>query len=758
MRVCGLNFTSDTIHNIRQTLIKTPLTSKRSLARQICQWMDWRAASGRLKEAACRKALGVLNEQGIIDIAQQSKAICNPQRKVETEQNVSVQVADITCDLSALGDIELEMITSRYSKASRIWNFVMDEHHYLGSGPLCGAQLRYLVVSPIYGYLGAVSFSSAAWALKDRDKLIGWTEAARRSNLQQVVCNSRFLIAPTVRVPNLASHVLSLCAMRIVSDWVGRYGVEPVLLETFVDPKRFGGTSYRAANWISAGKTSGRRAAERQDGTGAKEILLYPLRKDWRKILCAQPHIGLCEKPRADAPADWVEDEFSTVEFYDPRLSRRLFDMVRDFYDQPQAKIPQACGSYAKTKAAYRFFGNKRVSMDTVLKAHTESTIERIKSHNVVLAVQDTSSLNYTTHRATEGLGPINTQKDQSVGLLLHDTMAFSTDGTPLGLLDVQCWARDRQNKGKKHLRAQLPIEQKESAKWLKSYRAVCQVQQLCSATTLVSVGDREADIYELFLEAVQNPDGPKLLVRCERTRNRTTDTGNLWQQMESQPVAGIQVVHIPRKGCQLARDAKLEVRHAQIELKPPRAKGYSPVNVWMVYAREVDYPKAVASPLEWMLLTTVKVDTFEQACERLDWYAKRWGIEVYHRTLKSGCRIKDRRLETAESLQACLAIDMVVAWRIYHLTKLSREIPDTACTIFFEEAEWKALYAFSHKQLPDETPTLREATRMVGRLGGFLGRKNDGEPGTTVLWRGLQRLSDITATYLALLPRLRAP
>jgi len=171
-----------------------------------------------------------------------------------------------------------------------------------------------------------------------------------------------------------------------------------------------------------------------------------------------------------------------------------------------------------------------------------------------------------------------------------------------------------------------------------------------------------------------------------------------------------------------------------------------------------VDYPHALASPLEWMLLTTVEVCTLDQACQRLSWYARRWGIEVYHRTLKSGCRIEDRQLETAESLETCLALDMVVAWRIYHLTMLGREVPDLPCTIFFEEAEWKALYILVNQttDLPAKEPTLREAVRMVASLGGFLGRKGDGEPGTTTLWRGLQRLESGVAVYRLLLPHFK--
>jgi hypothetical protein len=769
MRVCGLEFTQSTLHNITQTVSKNPDISRRSLARSVCESKQWRSYSGRLKEAACRKALMVLNKEGVIHLPPSNEIRHAPAAPPDRKrfQPIPPQDVTVTCGLAELGPIEIKMIKSRYSKDAKAWKALMDKHHYLGAGPLCGAQLRYLITSPIHGFLGGLSFSSASFSLRERDKFIGWAEDARRANLHRVVCNSRFLIAPNIQVPNLASHTLSQCAARIASDWKNLYGVEPALLETFVDSERFSGASYRAANWLFTGKTSGRRSKSyrnwSKDNAGAKDIYLYPLRPDWRKILCEAPHVGLGQRARPEDPADWVEDEMGTVEFYDPRLTRRLFTLVRDFSGHLEAPIPQACHSEAKTKAAYRFFSNERVKMDTMLRAHTESTIERVKNCALALAVQDTTTVNYTTHLATEGLGPLNTKEDKSVGLIVHDTMAFTPQGTPLGLLDVQCWARDTNDRGKRERRKQLSIEQKESMKWLRSYRAVAEVQRLCPETTLVVVGDRESDIYDLFWEAAQEPAGPHLLVRCDRGRNRIiinaqTQERSLWDQMASLPVKGIHGVRIPRKGNQSARDARLDIRYARITLKPPTQSAYQPINVWMVYAKEINAPSSVKQPLEWMLLTTVEVNTFEQACERLSWYAKRWGIEVYHRTLKSGCRIEDRRLETAESLKACLAIDMILAWRIYHITKLSREIPNAPCTAFFEEAEWKALYIFvNNGAWPSKEPTLREATRMAASLGGFLGRKGDKEPGTTSLWRGMQRLEDITNTFRLLLPRLRA-
>ena len=222
----------------------------------------------------------------------------------------------------------------------------------------------------------------------------------------------------------------------------------------------------------------------------------------------------------------------------------------------------------------------------------------------------------------------------------------------------------------------------------------------------------------------------------------------HLWHRLEREPVAGEQELYIPKREGRPARTAKLVVRYAQVTLKPPRGKGRDPVTVWAVYVKEVDYPPE-AKRVEWMLLTTVETTTFEQACERVGWYARRWGIEVYHRTVKSGCKIEDRRLGAADRLEACLAVDLVVAWRVYLLTQQGRDTPDIPCDVYLSEEEWIALHAYVKRQpTPASAPSLRDAVRMIAKLGGFLGRKRDGEPGTTTMWRGLERLADITAGY----------
>lgn len=739
MRICGQEFTPALLDRIQCTLAAEPQISRRTLSRRVCRWLDWRSGNGTWQEGGCRKALAELERRQVLRLSLPGEAF-----GLRQPATLKVTVTDVCTSLEALGPVELIAVGTHRSHEAQVWRVLMQRYHYLGDRPLCGAQLRYLIRSERHGWLGAMAFHSASWALRDRDAFIGWNEAARRDNLCRVVCNSRFLILPGVRVPNLASHVLGRAARCLPADWAARYGVTPVLLETFIDPTRFDGACYRAANWIVVGKTSGRR-----DGI-AKRILLCPVDTQWRRKLCATPPVRLGALSPPQAPTHWAEQEFGTSRLYDERLKQRLFTIARDFYNHPRASIPQACGSKARTLGAYRFFQNSRITMDVILTPHTEATVERIRAHRIVLAPQDTTTLNYHHHPATNGLGPVNTKNDQATGLILHDTLAFSEQGTPLGIIDAQCWARDPDDRGKRARRKELPIEQKESMKWLRSYRRLAEVQALCPDTLLVSIGDRESDLYELFAEAAQDTAGPELLVRAERSRNRHVGQEPFWSFVGDRPAAGEIRLQLPKRGNRRAREALLEVRFAEVELQSPKNSPLPPVRLWAVYLFE-DSPDDGGKPIEWMLLTTVPVTTFEHAVQRAEWYAARWGIEVFHRTLKSGCRIRDRQLGTADRLQACLGVDMVVAWRIYHLTMLGREVPEHPCTAFFEDVEWKALYCYHHKITvpPQSPPTMAEATRMLGAMGGHLGRKNDGPPGTQVLWRGLQCLDTAVQMYI---------
>lgn len=741
MKLCGLTFTKESIGDIQQILDENPAISRRSLSRQLCELFDWRSVTGRFKEVVCRKALVMLQKLGHVKLPDIAPVPGFTTPSVHREPYLRPAVA---CSLRELGRVDLILIDNPRSEQATIWKSLM-AGHYLG-GNTFYSGLRYIAWSSGHGYIGALAFGSAAFRTDARDSFIGWDDQSRRNNLHQVIGNSRFFIHPEVRVPHLASHLLGKAVRLLRQDWQNKFGVKPLLVETFVDSSRFAGTSYRAANWIHAGSTTGRGRQDRShDRVGtAKEIYLYPLHRKWRERL------GGSIKTTITPAGDWAEQEWGRAPLGDARLVERLVTLGRDRYAKPQASIPQTCGSRAKTKAAYRFFDHKKATLQNILTPHIESTTRRIGEEKIVLALQDSSSLNYSTHPATENLGPIGSKPEGIVGLMLHATLATNPEGTPLGLIDAQCWARNPEEYGKKAKRHSLPIEEKESYKWLKSFNAAANIAKSCPQTTVVSVGDREADIYELFSLAARTPNAPLLLVRARHDRKLAAEQGHLLEHLNQCPEAGIQEIVIPRRGNRPARTARLSVRHSKVTLAAPkRNTGASPLSIWAILATEENAPEGV-EPLKWVLLTTAPTENFADACERLAWYTKRWTIEIFFRTLKSGCLIENRQLGSANRLEACLAIDLVVAWRIHHLTKLGRETPDVPCSVYFEEAEWKALVTFVTKNpTPASTPpTLREAIRMVAFLGGFLGRKSDGEPGTQTLWLGLQRLDDITEMW----------
>ena len=356
MQICGQHFTGTILDKIREMVSAGPSISRNALSRQVCEWLNWRSPSGKLQEMSARKALGKLHHQGIVELPRCEQTFAFQQ---SAPKDVDLTIAELSCGLEDLGQIIVTPVNSRYAKDSKIWNAIMTRYHPLGSGPLCGAQIRYLVKSATHGYLGALSFSAASWALADRDRFIGWSEEARRANLGLVINNSRFLIAPGVKVKNLASHTLALAIARLPGDWEQRYNIRPLLAETFVDPSHFTGTCYKAANWLHVGHTAGRR------DDVSKMIFLLPLarRWQWQKHLCSEPVArGLGQTPRPESPAHWAEEEFGTVRLHDNRLKERLYTIAQDFYGRPRAGITEACGSQARAKGAYRFFQNEKVT------------------------------------------------------------------------------------------------------------------------------------------------------------------------------------------------------------------------------------------------------------------------------------------------------------------------------------------------------------------------------------------------------------
>jgi len=448
-------------------------------------------------------------------------------------------------------------------------------------------------------------------------------------------------------------------------------------------------------------------------------------------------------------PRSWVQQELGAVTLGDKRLNQRLLATAEQLAAQPTAPLNQACADWAATKASYRLFQNKRVAEAAILAPHQTQTQARMAEHELVLAVQDTTYLDYSTHPQTTGLGPIGTPRQQLRGLVQHTTLALTPAGLPLGILAQEIWARDPEAPElSAYERRKRPIAEKESYKWLTALRKT--VQQTPVGTTVVSVCDREADIYELFVEAERLATG--LLVRATQDRALLDpETGKVWATVSAAPVQGHVQVHVPARHDEPARDAIVTVQSCQVTLKPPwRPKRLDqeplpPISLDVVLVQEVTPPDHV-TPLEWLLLTNVPVRTFTDAVERVQWYRCRWHIEVYFKVYKSGCRVEDCRLGTVERLQRFLTLSSVIAWRLYWLTHINRQLPEAPCTLILTAVEWHTLYAKMQRttHFPAQPPTVRQAVHWIARLGGFLARRRDGAPGITAIWRGWQRLQDM--------------
>ena len=448
----------------------------------------------------------------------------------------------------------------------------------------------------------------------------------------------------------------------------------------------------------------------------------------------------------------WAATEFADVELHDARLNRRCQELASALSQQPGAYINQACEDWADTKAAYRFFGNtKKVTPAGISAPHQQRTIERMSQHPLVLAVQDTTFFNYTHHPQTEGLGEIGNKKQQQRGFGLHSTLALTPAGVPLGTLTQQFFSRPIGEPAHTPQELQqLPIEEKESYRWLTAFEQTLALTP--AGVEVVTVCDREADIYEMFVLAEEKQ--AQLVIRASADRLLAEkEVGKLWTKVEQQPHAGQLTLHLTANQQRSARQATVAVRFCSVSLKPPwrpQQRKLPPVTLTAILDREENPPPEVEEPIEWLLLTNTAVQNFEAAIRVVGWYGCRWQIELYHKILKSGCTVEECRLEKAERLYNYIALMSVIAWRLHWLAYLNRTDPDLPCTMILTATEWQALYMRIHHTtaLPSSPPTVRQAVRWIAQLGGFLGRKRDGEPGITVIWRGWQRLQDMADTW----------
>lgn len=439
----------------------------------------------------------------------------------------------------------------------------------------------------------------------------------------------------------------------------------------------------------------------------------------------------------------WATQELRHVQLGDGRLDKRLVKIVEDLASQPESSVPQASEDWASTKGAYRFWDNDKVKPDLIIYGHKLNTVERLSGHDIVLNIQDTTDLNFTHHPKKQGMGHLDHPSVK--GLKVHSCLAVSVEGVPHGLIHQQVWVRDPKTLGKKHKRKKLETKDKESQRWLDtltvSQDAIAEDKQV------ITIADQEADIYDLF--ALPRREGSHLLIRVCHKRCVEDEAKYLWKSVRQSQVLGEMTIEIGRKGNQPVRKAALTIRIAHLSICPPSNRSdkssLKSIPVHMVLAEEDSPPKGL-EPVCWLLLVTFPIQTFDDAIRCIRYYSYRWLIERYHFVLKSGCGMEKLQLETADRIHRALATYCIVAWRLLWLTYEARHNPDSSSDRILDTHEWQSLYCKTHKTSipPSKPPSLHEAVVMIARLGGFLARKSDKEPGVKTIWRGLSRLHDI--------------
>jgi len=458
-----------------------------------------------------------------------------------------------------------------------------------------------------------------------------------------------------------------------------------------------------------------------------------------------------------------IAAELEGIDLGDKRLNQRSQLIIEALGTNPEASCNSACDGWSDTLGAYRFFDNKAIQPEAILKPHVEATKRRINKHSVVVIAQDTTELDYSDHPPTDARC---LNKEDRLGLYDHTHLAVTPSGLSLGVVGVEYFDRDAAGLGQSKERSKLPIEEKESFRWLTGYRLACELTRDCHETQIVSVADREADLYDIFMEAEkqakEHTQSADFIIRAKIKRSipeRDPAAGphaykKVRDEVSKSELRATQSIHLPRTPKRAAREAKLEVRAIRVTVKPPHDRSSLPTVTYnVVLVEEVDGPDD-STDVSWLLITSLPIDTLDEIQFVIDYYVARWTIEVFFRVFKTGCQVEKIQLETLSRLKNCLAFYKIIAWRIMYLTHMNRECPTLPCDAMFDDCEWKSVWRVVTKtELPKTPPTLSEFMSLLTQLGGYNNRKTESPPGPRPVWVGIRRMIDLATAWMTFGP-----
>ncbi len=437
--------------------------------------------------------------------------------------------------------------------------------------------------------------------------------------------------------------------------------------------------------------------------------------------------------------------DFPELDLGDIRRNERFVSIINNISNNPGSSIPLQNNDWYSTKATYEFYKNEDVSIEALKRAIACYGSSQVEGEQVLIA-HDFCQISYNDSSA-EGLGYLASTEGR--GIITYNSIAISNEGVPLSLVYQHSFVRKLEDLGKAKKRKETEFEDKESYNWYEGITAVN--KQLGDKIQKIHIADREADIYELFFCAYEH--NTDLLVRAKHNR-KLSDKSALWDAVGQQQVSANTVLDIPDRTGKKRVGIEVEVRYHQVEiLRPETSRNkYSSVSMVAIELRQVSPQQDwQEETLHWKLLTTLSVNSVTEALQCVKWYCYRWLIERFHYVLKSGTQIEELQLQKATSLQKAIHVYSIAAMRIMQLVYQSRNTPNLSCELVLTKEQWTVLYALTYKKPPvsDQPPTLGDAVKWIGKLGGHLGRKSDGPPGLKAVWTGYRRLCDATSTYL---------
>ena len=747
-------------------LEKHPKLSRNKIAEAVCKRFNFFNPKGEPESTTCSAVLSKFAKQGIIELTEDRGNTGKADFSLSCLENPIEEPINVPDRVGLIQDLRIVLVDNNNDRL--IWNTIIKEHP-LPLKRLMGRQLCYLIKSE-HGYLGAISFSAAFYNVPIRDSFINWSDEQKEKYINNVICMSRFFIRNSVRCKYLASKSLSLCMKRFSADFKENYGYEPLMVESYIGHD-YDGTSYKAANWTYLGITKGYE----YNGSGEKsksvdhqkDYYLYILKKDFRKRLGVVENKDFIANKRNIIRSKidglhidtWLTHEFGNIDFGDIRRTKTFLKLVTTWFSHPDSALGNILkGKKYEAKVLYDFLEskNKGVNEQSILSKHAKNTISRVKLEAVALHVVDGLIINEDQIKCiSEQLGDIGKIGNKTIkGFKTNNIFTMDEDGIPLGISGIEInndhFLSEEEKKRRKEFKNEISVEEKKTFTWIKKIRIIAKIAEKAYKTQHIFVADRECDNYDIFFE-LHNTKDVDYVIRASSNRYVYLNHDDIEQgrkkqyqvfnYLREQEAVGYTDVIIPSDNTgSKPRIASLKLTSKKIILRAPgNNKIGIPLQTNVIMARE-ECPPEGCEAIEWVIYTSLPVDTKEDIIRVINIYKKRWRIEEWHRVLKEGLSIDELQYRSIETLDRVIAIKMIFGWYVMLITLLGRMHPDLPANFIFPDLtiDYLKSQALKNGRVIDDT--LGDITKEIAYIGGHLDQK-DCNAGNQTTLDGLERV-----------------